>query len=541
MKRTHSPRSDSPERRILQAPAGEHRPNGPPVRPAAEERAPVMRTIDAADFLANLPSDLRSLIHQRLESRWDRLALASSARHHYADGYPQRHLDFFLSHCHQISQLPDDEIAGFAASPLSQPLLNAVPGAATLVMLLKLSRLHDNNPQAASEFLRQLDQTDSPTLRTAFRLFQHWTEQYSPAAGDTMPFISADFLGAAPLLARVAQLSDDDGSAMTAAALTDALLTWTDYQGHQHLQMTSERQPLPPVWRALGELIRHLVHHGTTHPADPDISPERLLRLAGWCHFVQESGLLLANGQYSSEFDTFAALKAHQCIPALLDKLGPDDPRWCELADKLLQWQASSMSRYPCSLPHMASLRLFGVLLHGISPAIDKGTPQSVRLLNQAITALTNEFTQFAHQVNDRGLPAPGFPRPGESYQEPDSSEDSELIDQDIEGWTHAGNLLADYGEQTILLTPDVELAHKLLGLAHDLVSDLDGLSPAQICQLRLIDSKVASFQQLCLLVAELPAHQQHAPAASLRAVASLWPLPAYQDELASWVPNPDQ
>ncbi len=466
--------------------------------------------VPVPDFIASLPGEIRWLVQDKLQSRADRVALAQTCRDQYAAVHPQRCLEFFVTHCHQISQLGDRDIPGWAAGPLSQPLLRSQPGALTLVMLFKLHCLHERRSSIAARLNGALDQIADRDLQTAFRLFQQWTQRYSPAAGDHMPFLNADFLASAPLLARVVKFPRSDCAIETAIALTETLLTWIEHQGHQHLQSESIREPQPGVWRALVALTQELGMHSACFPEDSRVTPELLLRLTGWCHFVQESGLLHPGHKYHGGYDDYAFNDMSLPIRALQKQLDPAGETCCELADALLQWQATGLRHVPFGWPHLASLRLYGVLMDSAEAAILAGTPQGEQLLDTAMTALTIGMRRWA-----------------------------DFADEAF--WDQSAELIRAHGARSTVVAPELILQHKLLGFSHDLVSDLHDLPTAHYSQLRQLDSLIATFRELSLRLTTLPAEHQAPMAARLRTIAALWPKPADRDALASWVAEPAQ
>lgn len=520
------------------------------------DSAPLMRTGQTADpdFFAGLPREVRKLIQSHLISRDDRVALALVSRNHYADDQAERCRDFVLTHCHQISQLPADHIAGFSTSPRSLPLLQALPGASMLVDLYKLHCLHEDSPECETDLHARLGQSTASSLQAAFRLFRQWTQESALAGSNAVPFIDADFLGSEPLLARVRELSDQANGIETVIALTDALLTWTEHYGSEHVLMDIDGSPLPATWSALGELTQRLVRHCADHPRDPAVTPQLLLRLTSWCHFVQESGLLQPGATYSSGVasELFPYFAVHDCVIALLKKLegnaAQTEASPLQLANQQLARQVTAHKTQPADCPHMASLRVFSVLMHAGDTAIAAATPEGLALLDIAITATHNEFARFAATVDaDRAL---GFYawEGGEPPQLASEFAGAEQFARDaVIGWTVTSDLIDFHGEQTALNDPVTELMDKLYGDAHDIVrgmqdplrGTLHALTDDMTCQLRMIDSMIVTLRELSLRVAAMPEPVRPALIEKLHAIVQLWPIEAQRERLEAWIPRP--
>lgn len=545
MKRSTSQRYDLPLQTL--APPGAQTPPSTPAQSAQADAAsmPVMRVAPppAIDGFSCLPQELRSLITHQFASRDDRIALSQSSRRHYATPHPQRSLDFFVTHCHQIAALPREQILGHAASPLSQPLLDAVPGASTLVELFKLHCGLDKQWLTGTEVGQRLGRIGSADLQTAFALFAQWSEAYAPAADGSMPFVNADFLGSGPLLARIDRLTNEEENISAALALTTTLLTWSACHGAQHLLMDVDAKhhlPLPPTWCALGELTGYLMRYSHACPHDRRIAPELMLRLLSWCHFVQESGLLLAGSTYDDAHDEFAAFGVMECISELLEKLAaaPEDPEQTpsQLAGKVLEWQATAHRTQPPNSPHMASLRVFGMLMEAGSSEIASGSAQGVTLLRNAIEGTRREFLRFARAVQT--APVTGFGLWEDDGLDPLSDDESfDAPDVAINSWDCVLELIGYYGDRNDIIKPDLELMAKLYGLFHAPIRTPNHLmSNEQVCQLRLIDSMLATLRELSLRVATLPEPSRSPLAQDLRAIVQLWPIVNHQDLLEEWI-----
>ncbi len=530
-----------------------------PVQPATS--APVMRTPDAPrpDFFAGLPAEVHTLIRRNLASHEDRIALALVSRSQYAADQAERCLDFFLTHCHQISQLPEYQIADFSTSPRSQTLLQALPGISTLVDLYKLPYLEQICSEQDSAPLERLQQTTAKELQNAFRLFRDWTQEHALNADDHPPFIDADFLGSASLLERIHQLSTQESNVDTAVALTETLLTWTEHYGSQHLHMDVGGAPLPAVWSALGELTRCLMRHCEDHSDDTAVTPQLLLKLTGWCHFVQESGLLLPGAAFSADYasEAFVFFGVQDCVSALLKKIGNAadagapavkqlGARCAQLASQTLARQIAAHKTQPLNYPHLASLRVFGVLMKAGAPAIAAATPEGLALFDAALEATHNEFARFAEIVEaDYAVGFYGWEDGNPPQLVSDSENGRQFARDAVIGWTCTSELIEFHDERATIIHPITELMDKLYGYAHDTVRGIQDplrgmlhpLSDEQNCQLRKIDSMMITFRELCLRVADMPDATQPALTARLQAIAQLWPVGSQRARLAAWIP----
>ncbi len=558
MKRAASPRNEQPVHR-LPAPPDAIRPPQATTPQASAATAPVLRVASAPapDLVDSLPQEVRGLITHLLDSRADRMALAHTSHSQYATQSPRRQLDFFVTHCHQIAALPEQQIAGFTASGLSQPLLNAVPGTAVLVALFKLHCLLEKNPQAVTHLQQQLNQMSGDELRTAFRLFERWAQAYAPAAGDRMLFLNADFLASAPLLARVTQLTGEEGRPDAQVALAETLLSWTACHGSQHLLMAFGKEcplPIPPTWHALemlaSELSKHYVNN-RSHPEGHGIPPELLLRMISLGHLVQESGILLRSTRRAEVSRPLETAGLTECVHAFLSELSRAPAADAEqtllrLAGQVLAWQIAAHQTQPPHLPHMASLRVFSVLLEAGDAAFVAGSPQDLALLHTAIEATHNEFARFAHTMHT--APVAGFPVWREAQPEPaalpePSSDDdrSEQEDSAIIGWDWVGKLIALHSVRD---QEDIGNSHNELLLKLSPVFDNLGrgmtryLSNEQTCRVRLIDSMLATLRELSLRLETVPEPARAPLAEDLRAIIRLWPMESHQDLLEDWLPD---
>lgn len=536
-----------------------------PATGATAAPAPVMRCADssASALLASLSPEFHALIFSQLESHTDRNAIAQASKQLYASGHAQRSLEFFLTHCHQIAALPGDAIADLRVSSLSQPLLDAAPGATTLVALVRLHCLLeqagpelddvgdavvDRTNDQIHQALQQLGQLDSDMLCAALRLFAHWAQAYAPAPGDRMPFLNADFLATGPLLAHVEQLSKKTTVPDAQIVLTETLLTWTAHHGHQHLLMDVgvDTDPLPACWYALSQLIDQLMQHCRTHPQDRRVTPALLLHLISWCHLVQESGLLHSRATHHHAQHAFLLLDLSSCVPVLLEKLAKlqqadREQQLAVLAAELLQRQAAAHRTQAANLPHMASLRSFSVLLEAGSAALATASAAGIALFSAAIEATRKEFERFAQTVHTH--PVAGFDL---HKTDPALRHAPTLLAEDIIGWACVDELIEFYHHQWAGTQPHPELLDKLFGYANDpqrgfhdaVAGQPHALSHAQVCRLRLIDSMLATVRELSTRLMVLPAPALAPLAGELRDAVRWWPLKDQQDAIANWIPD---
>lgn len=528
----------------------------PPVTAATQTTVPVIQAREFSDhpfseFFLNVPPEVGREIQRLMAEAKYPMALTNLIYSQQGIDSTDRCIEVFLANCEKIRKTPTARIASFTPTQESHELLRAFPAMATLIGLFKFRVLQTKSPEAEDHLLHHLNLISADQLKDSFRLFEQWM------SNRTLPHIARlsdlAFLCNAPLLERIQRLPKDE-AVDTAIALTSTLLTWAEYHGYREMRMDSENVPMPASWSALGKLTHYLAEHCVAHPNDARITPDLLVRLTGWCHALQESGLLLPGATYSANdgLEQFQQFAVEDCVGALMAALGRTRATLGDgilpiLADRLRALQISAHLHQPMKCPHMASLRAFGVLMHAGSAALAAATPEGLALIKTTIKATHDEFDRFASAVETESLPGfyagnDGQPSP-ELVVEPISVYD---MHDTVIGWQFAGDMIAFHGQRITPAQPQTELMDKLYGTPHDLLQgthdplagSLHDVDDETMCRLRMTDSMIATFRELSLYIAGMPAPQQSALAGELRAIARLWPIETQRSQLLSWVPH---
>ncbi len=531
----------------------------PPVTAATAATQPTVPVIQSrefsdhpfSEFFLDVPPEVGREILRLMAEAKHPMALTNLMYSQQGIDSTDQCIEVFLANCDKIRKTRTARIASFTPTQGSQELLRAFPAMATLIDLFKFRVLQTKNPEAEAHLPHHLDLISADQLKESFRLFEQWTTDRTHQQIAQLRDLA--FLCNAPLLERIQRLPKDE-AVDAAIALTSTLLTWAEYHGYQEMRMDAEDRTMPASWSALGKLTHDLAEHCAAHPNDARITPDLLVRLTGWCHAIQESGLLLPGATYSANdgLEQFQRFAVEDCVGALLATLGRTrgtlgDGILPTLADQLRALQISAHLRQPMDCPHMASLRVFGVLMHAGAAAIAAATPEGLALIKTTIEATQSEFDRFASAVEKeslRGFYAGNDGQPSPKFAlEPVSVH---VVQDTVIGWQFAGDMIAFHGQRITPAHPQTELMDKLYGTPHDLLhgthdplaGTLHDVDDETMCRLRMTDSMIATFRELSLYIGAMPAPQQPALAGELRAIAQLWPIETQRSQLLNWVPH---
>ncbi len=214
------------------------------------------------------------------------------------------------------------------------------------------------------------------------------------------------------------------------------------------------------------------------------------------------------------------------------------------LREEIQQLQQRAGSTQTPRLHHMASLRVFSTLMAGAQDDIAAGSPVGLQLFDATLTALGNTFMCFVIHRADlpvrRFAPAPA-PVAVPASDSEDATEDVDHLTGSLFDEFYPAEMIDEHEARVAVLDPAAELTHKLYGRENDWVADIndDRLTDLQRCQLRLMESAIATFRDLSLYLPQLPPHLQHSRVVALQNLARVWPQELTWSTLERWITHP--